>query len=261
LSLTTSGKFTQKSLSGAHKAVFVDKKWGEFEGEVDSGSNKIYGKGTLTNLVKNAKFMIGGGFDPTCDDPLVKENWSVKGEAEFRQEFVAISGTVLVGEEDKNVASTVEVAGVIGFEGLSVGGQVKAKLDNKQSLSDYNIGAQWERKDFIGSLLSEKEGQVLRFAWVHKVSPTYNLGAEIVSDEFQKLCKDRKLVINLASEYQLDPDTSIKFRTNNYGEIGTVFEHRLAHPALTLSAAAQFRAHGTSRLQAEKFGLAVSLGA
>jgi len=263
LTLTTTGKIFKDKISGATKAVYVDKAWGEAEGEVDAGSGKVWGKVTLSKLLNNAKFIINGGVDPSSKDSLVKDNYSLKGEGEYRRDFLAGSGSVLLGDEGKGVSAVAEGAAVIGFEGLSVGGQIKLRLDQVQNISDYNVGAQYERKDFIATLLTENQGDVIRFSWFHKLSKDYNLGVELVSDEFDHLSKPtdpRRRLINIASEFQLDGDTLVKAKANNFGEISAAVEHRLSNPAVVVGAAAQFKAEGSSRLTPEKFGLSLAFG-
>lgn len=263
LTLSTTGKIYKDKISGATKGVYVDKSWGEAEAEVDAGNGKVWGKVVLTKLLKNAKFTINGGVDPSSKDPLVKDNYSIKAEGEYRKDFLAGAGSVLIGDEGKGVSAVAEATGVIGFDGLSVGGQIKLKLDQAQNISDFNVGAQYERKDFVATLLSENQGDVLRFSWFHKVSRDYNLGVELVSDEFDHLSKPtdpRRRVLNIASDFQLDHDTLIKAKANNYGEVSAAIEHRLSNPAVVVGAAAQFKAEGSSRFAPEKFGLSVSLG-
>jgi len=263
LTLTTTGKIFKDKISGSTRGIYFDKAWGYAEGEVDAGSGKVWGSVTLTKLLNNAKFIINGGVDPSSKDPLVKDYYSLKGEAEYRKEFLAGSGSVLLGDEGKGVSAVAEAAGVLGFEGLSVGGQIKLKLDQAQSISDYNVGAQYERKDFVATLLTENQGDVIRFSWFHNVSKDYNLGVELVSDEFDHLSKPtdpRRRLINIASEFQVDADTVVKAKANNYGEVSAAVEHRLANPAVVVGAAAQFKAEGSSRFTAEKFGLSFSFG-
>jgi voltage-dependent anion channel protein 2 len=263
LTLTTSGKIFKDKISGSTKGCYCDKSFGEVEGEVDAGSGKVWGKVVLTKLLNNAKFTLNGGFDPTSKDSLVKDGYSLKAEGEYRKDFLAGSGGVLLGDEGKGVAAVAEAAGVIGFDGLSVGGQVKLNFQQAQSIADYNVGAQYERKDFTATLLTENQGDVIRFSWFHKVSKDYNLGVELISDEFDHLSKPsepRRRVISLASDFQLDVDTLIKAKANNFGEVSAVVEHRLSNPAVVLSAAAQFKAEGSTRLSPDKFGLSVSFG-
>jgi len=146
------------------------------------------------------------------------------------------------------------VSGAIGADGATVGGQVKAPLD---AIADYtfNLGAQYDFKNFSLSLLTEKQTDVLKLSWFHKASRTHTLGVELVSDDSKSAARPR--VLNFASEYQVDVDTLVKFRANNYGELGAVVEHQLG-AALTVGAAAQFVAKGSSGLRSDKFGLNVS---
>jgi voltage-dependent anion channel protein 2 len=262
LTLTTSGKVYKDKISGATKAVYEDKSFGEVEGEVDAGSGKLWGKVTLTKLLNSSKFIVNGGFDPTSKDNLVKDGPSLKVEGEYRKDALAASGSVLLGDDGKGLSAIVEDAVVVGFDGLSVGGQVKLNPQNAQILQDYNVGAQWERKDFIATLLTEFQGDVIKLSWFHKVSKDSNLGVEFISDDFDHLAKPsdpRKRLINIASDYQLDPDTLVKAKANNFGEVSAVVEHRLG-PQLQVGAAAQFKVEGSSRLAPEKFGISVTLG-
>jgi len=166
-----------------------------------------------------------------------------------------------VGDEGKNAVSGVlEVAGVVGFDGASVGGQVKA--NQAGSLVDYNVGAQLEKSKFIATVLTESKGDVIRIAYYHKVTEVLNLGVELLSDEFDRLSKSsdpRRRVISIGDEYQLDVDTLVKAKVNNYGEVSAVVEHRLPNAGVVVAAAAQFKAEGI-RLNPDKFGLAVTWG-
>jgi len=264
LTLSTTGKIFKDKIAGSAKAVYVDKSWGEAEGEVDASSGKVWGKASFSKLVDNAKFILNGGFDPTSKDSLVKDGYSAKGEAEHRQDWHAVSGSLLVGDEGKGPAGLAEAAGVIGLEGFSVGLQAKAKLDQSaQSIADYNVGAQHEFQDFTGTLLTESQGEVIRFSVFHKVSKDYNWGFELISDENDHLAKSsdpRRRVLNIASEFQLDENILVKAKANHFGEISAVVEHRLSNPQMVVAAAAQFKAEGSSRLTPEKFGISVSFG-
>jgi hypothetical protein len=264
LTLTTQGIFGKTDIAGKVKGEYKDKSFGEAEGEVDTKSGKVWGKGVFNKLVQNVKLTAQGGFDPASKDPLVKESWSVKAEAEYRYgNKSTTTASVLVGESNNATAAVIEVAEVIGFEGVSVGGQVKLRPDQAEPLQDYNVGAQWEKKNFTAALTSEYQGDVIRASWYHTVNATLVLGAEIISDEYDRLAKPedpRRRVLNFVSQYQIDVDTLAKLRANQYGEVGAVIEHRLANPKVLIGAAAQYKLKGTSSFVADKFGLSVSLG-
>jgi len=264
LSLTTTAKIYKDQISGATKARYVDRNWGEAEAEVDAGTGKLWGKVLLTSLLRNAGFTFNAGVDPTSKDPLVKDGYSIKGEVEYKQKSLAASGSVLLGDEGKGLAVATEGSVVVGFDGLSVGGQAKLNLHHPSNpIQDYNVGAQFAHKDFVATLLTEYQGDVVRCSWFHQVSRDQNLGVEFICDDFDKLSKPsdpRRRVVAVASEFQVDPVTLIKARANNYGEVAAVVEHRLSNPNILLTAAAQFKATGSSKFAPEKFGVTVALG-
>jgi voltage-dependent anion channel protein 2 len=264
LTLTTTAKIYKDQISGATKALYFDRTWGEVEGEVDAGTGKVWGKVVLTKLLRNARFIFNAGLDPTSKDPLVKDGHSIKGEVEYVKDAIAASGAVLVGDDGKGLTAVTEGSVVVGFDGLSVGGQAKLNLHHPSNpIQDYNVGAQYERKDFVATLLTEFQGDVIRLSWFHRVSRDQNLGVELISDDFDKLAKasdPRRRVVAVATDFQVDPVTLVKARANNYGEVAAVVEHRLSNPNVLVGAAAQFKASGSSKFAPEKFGVTVSLG-
>jgi len=268
LTLATTGKIEKESISGSSKATYVEKSFGEAEIEIDTGAEKAWAKASLDQLLKGGKIILGGGFEPKHKDPLIKNGLSVKGDFEYKHDIFSFSDSVVVGTDSKGVSgANVEVNAVLGagVEGLSVGGQVKFALDQAaQTVSDYNLGVQYEKDNFVASLLTEKQAQVIKFSWFHKVCKDYQLGAEIISDENGKLtekgAEPRPVVLSLASQFQLDVDTLVKAKANNFGELAAVVEHRLSNPALVVGAAAQFKAKGFSKFATEKFGLSLAFG-
>jgi voltage-dependent anion channel protein 2 len=261
LTPSVSAKIYKDKIGGSLKAVYVDKSFGEAEGEIDAASGKAWGKVTLTKILQPAKFIFNGGFDPTSKDPLVKDGYSLKTEAEYRKDYLAGSASVLLGDDGKSVAAVAEVAGVVGMDGVAVGGQVK--VSQQGSLLDYNVGAQYEKSSFVATVKTEHQGDVIRLSFYHAVRSDLKWGAEILSDEYDRLSKPaeaRRRVISVAEEFQVDGDTLLKARLNNFGEIGTVVEHRLHNPNVVVGAAAQFKADGSARVTPDKFGLTLSIG-
>jgi len=261
LTPSVTAKIYKDKIGGSLKATYVDKEYGEYEGEIDAASGKAWGKVTITRLLRPAKFIFNGGFDPTSKDPLVKDGYSVKTEAEYRKDYLAGSASVLLGDDGKSIAAVAEVAGVVGMDGVAVGGQVK--VSQHGSLLDYNVGAQYEKSSFTGTVKTEHQGDVIRLSFYHQVRSDLKWGAEILSDEYDRLAKPaeaRRRVISIAEEFQVDGDTLVKARLNNFGEIGAVIEHRLHNPAVVVGAAAQFKADGSARVTPDKFGLSLSIG-
>jgi len=264
LTLTTTAKIYKDQISGATKALYEDRHWGDVEAEADAGTGKLWGKVVLKKLLHDARFVFNFGIDPTSKDPLVKDGHSIKGEVEYIHNAFAASGSVLLGDEGKGLSAVTEGSLVVGFDGLCVGGQAKLNLHHpSHPIQDYNVGAQYAYKDIIATLLTEYQGDVVRLSYFHQVSRNQNLGVELICDDFDKLSKPsdpHRRVLAVASEFQVDPVTLVKARANNYGEVAAVVEHRLSNPNITIGAAAQFKASGSSKFAPEKFGVTLTLG-
>lgn len=258
LTLTTSGKLKKDSWSGSSKAEYTDKSYNA-EGEVDTENNKVYGKVSSTKLVnvKGLKLSLGGGFDPSSKCKIQSKGLSAKGEVDYTKNNLAVTGAVTVGTENDNWAEAVQTAAVLGYDGLSVGGQIKLRPDKANTLDDTSAGAQYERQNFIAALSTESNGDKIGFSWFHKVRKDWQLGAELVSND-----KDEKRprTLSVASQYAIDANTTFKTRWNNFGEIGAVVEHRLANPTAQVGAAAQFSTEGLKGIKTDKFGLSLTLG-
>jgi len=261
LTLTTQGILKADQINGNVKGEFKDKAFGEVEGEIDSQSGKFWAKLVLTKAVQNTKLTVNAGLDPLCKDPLVKEFFSAKAEAEYRfNNSSATTASVQVGSVGGNVGAAIEVAEVIGFDGLSVGASLKLRPDQQDIIQDYNIGLQWEKQNVTATVYSEKETEVIHGNWYHKVNNDLTLGAEFVSDEDNRLTADRPRIVNFVSEYQLNLDTTTKFKANQFGEVAAVVEHRLQNPRIQIGVAAQYKVKGYSSFTADKFGLSFTVG-
>jgi hypothetical protein len=254
--VATSAKIHKDVLHGVAKANFNYPAYGDGEIEADTGVGKLWGKITLGKLVPKAKFIFSGGLDPCSKDALVKRGPSVKAEAEYLiSPSYGVSAGLLIAPHGNKIDGEVELTGSAGADGASVGGQFKAPVD---ALANYhvNFGAQYDYKGFTLSLLTEKQTDIIKLSWFHKASRSHALGVELVSDESKDAKRPR--VMSFASEYQVDVDTLVKFRANNYGELATVVEHQIYGPSLTVAAAVEFIAKGSSSLRSDKFGVSVA---
>jgi len=270
LTLTATGTLEPTQVIGSTNIKYVDKSWGEVEGDVDTGSGKLYAKSTFTQLYPGTKLTVGGGYDPSSPEPIVRQNLSAKAEVEHSQSFWNASSVVTVGEEahkdkkdDPALTSTVSVAGTVGWEGLSVGGQLLFKVDKDQNLQDYNVGAQYDTEGFTAAVTTESQGDVFRTSILHNVTKSHTLGVEFVSDEFDRLSKPaepHRKILNVASEYKLDVATTVKLRLSNLGEVSSAVEHRLLNPKVAVNFSTQWKVKGLSSHKAEKFGLGFVIG-
>jgi len=156
----------------------------------------------------------------------------------------------------------VAVAGTVGFEGLTVGGELKVKVDNDYQSEDRNVAAQYQHESGLtATLTTEKKGDVLRGAAVYTPSKDYSVGLEFVSDELDNLpTQPLKKLLNVVAQYEVDASTTSKFRWSNSGDLGFALEHRLRNPQLALLFSSQFKTKGTYDFRADKFGVGLTFG-
>jgi hypothetical protein len=257
--LTTTGTLCHDQVSGGATFKYVDGQWGEFEEEVDTGSNKIWAKGILNEKVlhsRGTKVTLSGGFDPSSKEPIIKDSWAFKGEVEHSQDFFTVGASVTLGEEKKDkadpgIAANVAVSSTIGHDGLTVGGQVN--FDQTQTLTDYAVGVQFEHGPVTATLLTENQAEVIKASYLHKVSAKYTVGAEYVSEE-------RGKTLNFASEYRPDKSTGFKLRASTGGDLAGVVEHRLSDPRLSVNLSAGWKVKGSSNVRLDKVGVGLHFG-
>jgi len=264
LTLTSTATFEPTNINGNANVKYVDKSFGDAEVELDTTSGKAYATGNFTRLLEGSKFTLGGGL--LGAKKLGDRNFlSAKGGIEHAQDFFTANASVVVGEEGikDNVAlvSHVTVAGTVGFDGLSVGGELKVKVDNDQTLEDHNVALQYQTGDLTASLNTEKKGDVIRAAAVYNPFSNYSIGLEYVSDEFDNLpTQPLKKLLNVVTQYEVDLSTTTKFRWSNSGDLGFALERRLRSPQVAVLFSSSFKTKGTSDFRADKFGLGFTFG-
>jgi hypothetical protein len=256
--LTTAGTLTADQINGGATFKYADAKWGEIEEEVDTGSNKLWVKATLSDKIiyRGTKVTLSGGFDPSSKEPIVKDSWSFKGEVEHSQDIFTAAASVTLGEEkkekvDPGIAANVAVSATIGHEGLTVGGQVN--FDQTQNISDYAIGLQYDHGPVTGALLTENQAEVIKASYVHRISTKQTIGAEFVSE-------DKGKTLNFASEYKPTRESSMKVRGSTLGEAAVSVEHRLLDPRVSVTVSAGWKVKGSSNVRLDKVGVGLHFG-
>lgn len=268
LTLTDTAYFDETRINGKFEVKKQLKDKGiDVEAEVEAGEgNKAVLKSTFSKLVDGAKLILSGGYDPESKDALVKNGVHGKAELEYARTNLSGSVALTVGEEpgkerkerETNLGAHVVVAAAAGKAGVSVGGNVKANLENVQNLSDVNFGLQYDKDNLTAGFLSEENGEVLRGSFVYRIpNKSLTFGAEFVSDEFDKLSKPsdpHRKVLNLAVEHELDIATTVKGRVSTAETAAVVLDRRCS-PNLSLSFSAQYKLKGYSGARFDKFGL------
>jgi len=263
LTLTTTTTFEPSSSNGNANIKYVDNSWGDVETELDTTSGKAYATTNLTKLLSGSKVTVSGGLLGS-KKPGDRNALSAKGAIEYSQDYFTVNASAMIGEEGKGpgLVSHLTGAGSIGFDGLSVGGEVKVKSDgNDHQFEDHNIGAQYQSGDFTGTLLTEKKGDVIRASTYYKYSKEVTFGAEFVSDELDNLpTQPLRKILNVVLQEEVDANTTAKFRWSNSDDLGVAVEHRLTNPQLSLLFSATFKTKGHHNFRADKFGVGLTFG-
>jgi len=217
---------------------------------------KLIGNAKFTKLAKGVEVTLSGGVDPSSK----KKGCNDKIAAEYKQDFVATSGFVDVNFGENSTAAVVEATAVVGFEGLSVGGQLAFDVSpSAQKVSDINIGAEYTRDDTTFTLQTEKKGDVIRGYLHHKIRPSYQVGFQF---DYEPRAEDvkKQRVLTAGTEYELDVDTTVKAKVDSNGVIQAAISHNLQNPSLQVAMAASFTRKSADRLSADKFGLSLTFG-
>jgi len=263
LTLTTTTTFEPTSSNGNANVKYVDNSWGDVEAELDTTSGKAYATTNLTKLLTGSKVTLSGGLLGS-KKPGDRNFLSAKGAVEYSQDYFTVNASAVVGEEggkDPGLVSHLTAAGTIGFDGLSVGGELKVKADSDRQLEDHNVGAQYQSGDFTGTLLTEKRGDVIRASTFYKWSREVTVGAEFISDELDNLpTQPLRKILNVVVQEEVDANTTAKLRWSNSDDLGLAVEHRLANPKLSLLFSASFKTKGHANFRADKFGVGLTFG-
>jgi len=260
LTLTTTTTFDD-SHNGNANVKYVDNTWGDLEAELDTTSGKAYATTNLTKLLSGSKVTVSGGLLGS-KKPGDRNFLSAKGAIEYFQDHFTVNGSAVIGEEggkDSGIVSHLTGAGSVGFEGLSVGGEAKVKVDsNDYQFEDHNIGAQYQSGDITGTVLTEKKGAVIRANAYYKFAKEGTLGAEFVVDDNQPT-HQRKL-LNVVVQEEIDANTTAKVRWSTSEDLGVALEHRLTNPKLSLLFSASFKTKSFANFRADKFGVGLTFG-
>jgi len=186
--------------------------------------------------VKTAKFVKGltveakantKSDDTTMDGPIYS------GEGTYNQEYVNLSTEFKTNKTQHKVKSGLSV----GFDGVSVGGNIVADVSNNATITDYNVGMEYSRPTYTASLWTEKQCDIANLGYYQRVAPDCALAAQFKLQLGGKY--EHSLLIG--EEYALDSSTNIKAKAEiPSGQVAFALEHRLANPQLLFNLAASF---------------------
>jgi hypothetical protein len=261
LVFTSGGDFDSKNTVTGNLKLNYKKDWfGEFEGSVSTaGPAKAELK--LKKLVKGLTVTLTGDTAPAFavtkpgGKPAKFTHSTVKVGADYSQEFVSASASA---ETQFWKPTLLTGAAVIGFDGLSVGGEVKLDTDTiTKDVDDYNVAAEYKAADFTATLKTQTQGSVLVAQYHQNVNADVQVGGEFKtpldgSDDGREF--------GVASEYKVDASTVVKARASTAKVFAVAVEHRLPNPRVQLGVASQWDIVGFSAWNPKAFGLSLTFG-
>jgi hypothetical protein len=235
-----------KGLIGGVKVNHKDKNYGESEVEAKT-DGQFKGSLKLKQLLRNATITASGD-----SNSKALSGPAGKLQAEYAQDFFAGSVSIETNFKRHQLAA----AGVIGFDGLSVGGEVKLDAANPSDIEDYNVGAQYQTNDFTATVKTEKS-ETLQVSYLHNVRSDLQVGAQFSA----KLDGSGGYNFLLGDEFKVDKDTLAKLKADvTKGLVTGAIEHRLANPAIQVGLAASFDVRKPISTGAQSFGVNLTFG-
>jgi len=257
---TSGGEFDPKKgneLTGKLEVKYKKDTWGEAEGTLSTaGPSKAEFK--FKKLLKGFTLIVTGDTTPyfAAKDakkaPKFKDP-TAKVTAEYSQDFFA--GTAAI-ESSLFDATEFAGSGVIGFDGLSVGGEVKVDVKASPDVADYNVGAQYDSTDYTVTAKTAEQGNNLTVQYIHKVHADVSVGGQLTA----ALDGSAERTFGIATEYKVDKDTTVKLRGDTKKEVALAVEHRLHNPRVQLGIASSWGIVGFSAPNPKDFGFSLIFG-
>jgi len=248
---TTIAAGEKGTLEGAVKAEYNHEDYGKFEGKLCTESGCVSGEYKNTKLMDgltaSAKFDTKPGGSVTCDYQ--------------RENFSASVGVTHVVDNDKNTTdNTADVSAAVGHEGLAVGGSVSYSLQ-KSKLSDYSVGAEYQKDSYKVALKTQKGFDRLVASYFHsmqnrKPGLKSEFGAKV---ETSTAHPSQGAVLTLGCEHELDKLTTVKGKVDSSGTGAVFLEHKLDNPSMKVSFSGQWGLLKRSATP-DKFGVALTFG-
>lgn len=177
----------------------------------------------------------------------VPDQRSGKLELQYLHDYVGLCTSVGL-----TANPIVNFSGVIGTNALALGTDVS--FDSKTgNFTKCNAGLSFSNADLIAALTLNNKGDLLKASYYHVVNPVTALA---VGGEVSHSFSANDNTVTVGGQYALDPLTTVKARTNNFGKVSAVLQHEWRPKSLvTLSAEVDSRAIEKSA----KVGLALAL--
>jgi len=234
---------TGRTVQGYMKVFYKNKDFGKLEAEVHSNSEVgDKAKIKLNKLVDNVAVTLSASSLAT-----------VGLEATFNKDKVAANLELLHCEKSTNAG----ISGTVGYQDVTVGVCADFEAPNGTVvLKDCNAGAEFQYKDFTGTLKTANLRNEISLSVFHKLDKRLHWGTSVVvrpNEGFSPL-------VGLGVDYRLPGHASVKAKADSNGALAVAFEHRLKDPALKFGVAAEFDCSKFCGQPARQFGLSLVYG-
>lgn len=115
------------------------------------------------------------------------------------------------------------MAGVVGYEGFSVG--LQSKFLSKSGLSTLNGTLAYTTTDWVATLSGQFKDHKVGLSYFHKINSAATAGFDATFDIDKPQASPSKLTVG--GSYQLDADTTVKGKVDTDGKISLSYAQKL----------------------------------
>ena len=183
-------------------------------------------------------------------------------QAEFAQEYVAVNGKFSVYKPAEKVQGLFEGALGLGYEGFTVGGQIKFDpIASKLESSD--VGFHYTpttNADFEFDVQTMNSGKSVNVGYFHKLNTDHQIGVNFLFDKAAEADTKGTYELSMANQYQIDNATSVKMVGSTTGSVLVGYEQKLSSPDVLFNFAVGFDVSGDAKLTPVKTGFKFTFG-
>jgi voltage-dependent anion channel protein 2 len=175
---------------------------------------------------------------------------AIQFDGEYKHDYAALNGSMDVLNNDGTEAA---IAGVVGYEGFSVGLQSKF---SRGALSAVNGTAAYTTNDYVFTLFGHFKSNRIGVSYFHKVTPNASAGFDATFDLDKAQAPPSKLTVG--GSYQLDVDTTVKGKLDTDGQLSFSYAQRLNKYA-RLVVGTSFNIYNHNQKSGHSYGFTFSL--
>jgi len=210
--------------------------------------------GFTADTEKNTKFEVSvdqpvNGLKVTALVDSKKLN-AIQLDGEYKHDFVTLNGSVDVLNQAGTEAS---LAGVVGYEGFSVGLQSKYGAGKVLAV---NATAAYSANDYVFTLFGFFKTNTVGVSYFHRVTANATAGFDASFELDKPKTAGSKLTVG--GSYQLDADTAVKGKLDTEGKLSLSYAQRLSKYA-RLVVATSLNINNPSSKAGQSYGFTFSL--